>query len=98
MAKYLRGVERARKKRGTATGDDALFDRSLRGRHGVFDAVLLLLELHLGGGADLEHGDTTRQLREALLELLTVVVGVGVLDLVLDLLDAALDVGVFART
>ena len=61
-------------------------------RHGVLDAVLLLLELHLGGGADLEHGDAAGQLGEALLELLAVVVGVGVLDLGLDLVDAALDV------
>src|SRR3546814_17551453 len=46
----------------------------------------------------LEDGDTTGQLGEALLELLAVVVRVGVLDLVLDLLDAALDVGVVAGT
>ena len=62
----------------------------------VLDAVLLLLELDLGGGADLEDGDAAGQLGQALLELLAVVVGVGVLDLVLDLLDAALDVVVGA--
>src|SRR3546814_12749315 len=73
-----------------------LLDSRLGGAHGVLDAVLLLLELDLRGGADLEAGDTTGQLGEALLELLAVVVRVGVLDLVLDLLDAALDVGVVA--
>ena len=78
--------------RHAAAGDDALLDRSLGGGDGVLDAVLLLLELDLGGGADLEDGDATGQLGEALLELLAVVVGVGVVDLVLDLLDAALDV------
>src|SRR3546814_12642670 len=75
-----------------------LLDSRLGGAHGVLDAVLLLLELDLRGGADLEDGDTTGQLGEALLELLAVVVRVGVLDLVLDLLDAALDVGVVAGT
>ena len=82
--------------RDAAAGDDALFDRSLGGADGIFDAVLLLLELDLGGGADLEHGNATGQLGEALLELLAVVVGVGVLDLGLDLVDAAVDVGLVA--
>ena len=74
------------------TGDDTLFDGRLGGGHGVFDAVLLLLELHLGGRADLEHRDTTGELGQALLQLLLVVVGVGVLDLGLDLRDPAVDV------
>ena len=65
-------------------------------RHGVLDAVLLLLELHLGGGADLEDGHAAGQLGEALLELLAVVVRVGVVDLGLDLGDPALDVVVGA--
>jgi hypothetical protein len=60
--------------------------------------VLLLLELDLGGRADLEDGDAAGQLGEALLELLAVVVGVGVVDLGLDLADAALQVGVGAAT
>src|ERR671912_188109 len=51
---------RQRAHQGDATaGHDALFDRGLGGRHRVLDAVLLLLELDLGGSADLEHGDTT---------------------------------------
>ena len=72
---------------GDATaGDDALLDGGLGGADRVLDAVLLLLELDLGGRADLEHGDAAGQLGQALLELLAVVVGVGVVDLVLDLL------------
>ena len=67
----------------------------LEGRAGrlerVLDAVLLLLHLRLGRSADLDHRDAARQLREALLELLAVEVGVGVLDLGLQLLDPALD-------
>ena len=82
---------------GAATGDDTLFDGCTDRRHGVFDAVLLLLELHLGGGADLDQCHTAGQLRETLLELLTIPVGVGVLDLGLDLVDATVDVGVARR-
>jgi hypothetical protein len=54
--------------------------------------VLDLLELGLGGGADLDDRDAAGELREALLELLAVPVGVGLVDLGLDLVDPALDV------
>ena len=77
---------------GAATGDHALLDGRTRGRQRVLDAVLLLLELDLGGRADLDDGDAAGQLGQALLELLAVPVGVGVVDLALDLGDAALDV------
>ena len=53
--------------------------------------MLALLELHLGGGTDLDDGDAAGQLGQTLLELLAVVVGVGVLDLLADLGDAAGD-------
>src|SRR4029450_12061713 len=39
---------------------------------GVLDAVLALLELHLGGRTDPDDPDTAGQLREALLQLLAV--------------------------
>src|SRR5690606_475936 len=78
--------------RGAAAGDDALLDGRTGGREGVLDAVLLLLELDLGGRADLDDGDAAGELGEALLELLAIPVGVGVLDLALDLGDAALHV------
>ena len=80
------------------TGDHTLLDGRLGRGDGVLDAVLLLLELHLGGRADLDHGHAAGQLGQALLELLPVVVGVGVLDLGLDLVDPALDVGLVAGT
>ena len=73
--------------RDATTGDDALLDGRLGVAHGVLDAVLVLLELDLGGRADLDDGDAAGQLGEALLELLAVVVGVGVLDLGADLVD-----------
>ena len=69
------------------TGDDALLDGGLGVAHGVLDAVLALLELDLGGRAGLDDGDATGRLGEALLELLAVVVGVGLLDLRTDLVD-----------
>ena len=58
----------------------------------IVDAVLLLLDLDLGGTADADHRDAAGELGEALLQLLAVVVGGRLLDLRLDLRDAALDV------
>ena len=88
----LATAARAAEQGGAAAGDDALLDGRTGGRQGVLDAVLLLLELDLGGRADLDDGDAAGQLGQALLELLAVPVGVGVVDLPLDLGDAALDV------
>src|SRR5207302_5269815 len=62
------------------------------GREGVLDAVLLLLELDLRRGADLDDGDAAGELRETLLELLPVPVRVRPVDLLADLVDAGLDV------
>src|SRR6476659_647315 len=81
---------------GAATGDDALLDRGPRRGDGVLDAVLLLLELDLGVRADLDDADAAGELGETLLELLAVPVGVGALDLGLDLVDAAGDLALLA--
>src|SRR4030095_11993671 len=59
--------------------------------HRVLDARLLLFHLGLGGRTDLDDSYTANQLREALLQLLAVVVGGGVLDLSPNLLDASFD-------
>src|SRR5699024_11829710 len=75
------GVCTGLQQRDAATGDDALVHSGLGVAHGILDAVLALLELHLGGGAGLDDGHAAGQLREALLELLAAVVRVGVLDL-----------------
>src|SRR5437764_1150697 len=75
----------------TAARHDALLEGRAGGLERVLDAVLLLLHLGLGGGANLHDRDTAGQLREALLELLAIEVRVGVLDLGLDLVDATLD-------
>src|SRR3954466_9047037 len=80
------------------TGDDALLDGGLGVADGVLDAVLALLELDLGRGAGLDDGDATGQLGQALLQLLAVVVGVRLLDLGADLVDAAGDLLGVTRT
>ena len=74
-----------------AAGEDAFFDRGAAGVQGVLDAGLLLLHRDFGRGADVDLGHAAGELGEALLELLAVVVAGGGVDLVLDLLDAALD-------
>src|SRR5215217_3886636 len=77
--------------RDAAARHDALLEGRAGGLQRVLDAVLLLLHLRLGGRADLHDGHAAGELGEALLELLAVEVRVGVLDLGLDLVDAALD-------
>src|SRR4029453_2710670 len=74
-----------------ATGDDALFDGCSGSRDSVLDAVLLLLELHLCGGADLDHADATSELGYPLLQLLPIPVGVRAGDLCLALCHPSLD-------
>src|SRR5450432_2415889 len=94
----LHALERRERadERDAAPGDDALFDGRARGVQRVFHASLLLLHLGLGGRADLDDGDTAHELREALLQLLAIVVRGRVLDLRADLLDATLDVRLLA--
>src|SRR5438045_2515874 len=71
----------------------------LTGRmHRIIDAILALLHLDFGGAADADYRDAARELGETLLQLLTVVVRGGLLDLRLDLRDAGLDVGLLAGT
>ena len=74
---------------GSSAGDNALIDGCTSCAQGILDAVLLLLEFHLGGCTDLDDGHAASKLGKALLELLAVPVGVSVLDLSLDLGDPA---------
>ena len=76
----------------TAAGDDALFHGGLRRVQSILDAQLLLLHLHLGGSSNLDDSHAAGQLGQTLLQLLTVVIGVGVLDLSADLGHASVDV------
>ena len=86
----------AAEQRDAAARDDALFDCCTRGVERILDARLLLLHLRLGGRADLDDGNAADELREALLELLAIVVARGLLDLRADLLHASLDVRLLA--
>src|SRR5256885_1872428 len=79
--------------------------RPCRRRHGgpgrcrgVLDAVLLLLELALGGSPALDDRTPAGQFGEPLLELLAIPVGIGVVDLALELRDAPLHVVLGAGT
>src|SRR5205085_7115423 len=83
-------------KRDLTTRDHALFDTRTGCRERVLDAVLLLLELHLGGRADLDDGDAAGELGETLLELLLVEVAGGLFDLSFVLLDARHDLFLLA--
>src|SRR5215203_1277315 len=74
-----------------AAGDDALLRGRARRVDGVLDAHLLLLHLGLGRRADADDRDAARELRQALLQLLAVVVRGRLLDLVADGGDAPLD-------
>src|SRR5262249_44064051 len=56
-------------------------------------AGLLLFHLGLGSGTDPDDRDAPDHLRKPFLELLTIVVGRGLLDLRSNLLDASLDIG-----
>ena len=78
--------------RDAAAGRHAFLDRGAGGVERVVDAVLLFLHFDFGRAADADHRDAARELGETLLELLTVVVRGGLLDLRLDLGDAGLDV------
>ena len=81
-----------------AAGNDTLFDRSAGGVESIVDAILLLLHRSLGRSADLDERDTAGELGETLLELLAVVVGGSLLDLLLDELNAGLDISALAET
>ena len=78
--------------RHAAARHDAFLHRGAGGVERVLDAVLLLLDLDLGRAADADDRDAARELGETLLQLLSVVVRGGLLDLRLDLADAGLDV------
>src|SRR6266571_1758955 len=72
--------------RHPTTGDNALFDCRTGGIQGVLDAGLLLLHLRFGRGPDVDHSHTTDELRQTLLQFLTVIVRGRLFNLRADLL------------
>src|SRR4029434_7387087 len=84
---------------GYATArDNALFDAAAGRMKSSLNTRLLFLHLGFGRSTHVDHGDTARQLGEALLELLAVVVGGGFLDLTANLAYATLMVRLLAGT
>src|SRR5258707_3783762 len=86
---------------GTEQGDaaarhDAFLNRRTGCMHRVINAIPALPHLDFSCAADADHRDAARELGQALLQLLTVVVRGGFLDLRLDLVDPCLDVGLLA--
>src|SRR6202163_366320 len=79
-----------------AARHDALFNRRPGRMHRVINAVLALPHLDFGRAADADDRDAAGELGQTLLQLLTVVVRGGFVDLRLDLVDAGLDVGLLA--
>ena len=80
-----------------AARNDTLFNRSAGSVESVIDAILLLLHRGLGSSTDLDERDTAGELSEALLKLLAIVVGGSLLDLLLDELNAGLDISALAE-
>ena len=77
--------------RDAAARHDAFLQRRSRCVHRVVDAVFALLQLDFAGGSDLDHGDAARELCQAFFELFTIVVAGGLLDLLSNQVDPALD-------
>ena len=73
-----------------AAGRHAFLHRGAGGVERVVDAVLLFLDLDFGRAADADDRDAAGELGKPLLQLLTVVIRGGFLDLRLDLGDARL--------
>src|SRR6185437_10560664 len=81
-----------------AARNDAFLNRRTGGMHRVIDAILAFLDFGFSRAADADHRDAARELGQTLLQLLTVVVRGGFLDLRLDLGHAGFDVGLLAGT
>ncbi len=81
---------------GATAGDDALFGCRLGGVDRIFEAQLAILHFGFGGGTDFDHGHTTGQFGQALLELFLIVGRLGFVHLATDLLAAGLHVGFVA--
>ena len=77
---------------GDATArDDAFFNGRTGGREGIFDTVLLFLQLGFGCRADTDNRNAARKLGQTLLKFFLVVIAGALVDFDADLLDAALN-------
>src|SRR4029077_15647179 len=85
------------KQSDAAARKDAFFNSRAGRVHRVIDAILALLHLDLGCTTYADHRDAARELGEALLQFLLIVVRGGFLDLRFDLRNTRFDLGLFAR-
>jgi len=92
LLKHFTGAQKG----DAAARQDAFFDSRTGRVHRVIDAIFALLHLGLGRTTDPDHRDAARELCEALLQLLLIVVRGGLLDLRFDLRDSRFDVGLLA--
>ncbi len=67
--------------------DNTLFNSSPRCIQAIFNSSFLLLHFHFRGRSHIDHRNPSCQLRQPLLELLSIVIGSGLLDLGTDLFD-----------
>ena len=80
----------------TTAGHNAFFNRSTGSVQCIFDPRLLLLHLGFRRCADVNDGDAARELGQALLELLPVIIARRLLNLATDLINSTLDVALLA--
>ena len=74
-----------------ATSNNALFNSSTRCLQSVFNAALGFLQFGLGSSAHLQNGYAAGKLCQALLQLLAVEIGVGVIDFRANLSNASVN-------
>ena len=66
--------------RAATAGHNAFFNSGSGGIQGIFDPQFAVLELGFRRSSDLDHGHTAGEFGDALVELLAVVLGIGVLQ------------------
>lgn len=77
--------------RDTTSGDDTLIDGCLSSIECIFDAEFFLFHLYLARGTDLDDGDTSGELRDALSDFLLIIVRLHHGYLVLELFHTTSD-------
>src|SRR5207248_10057759 len=71
--------------------NDAFLNRGTRGVHGVFDASFLFLQLSFSCRANLDYRDPADEFRQTLLQLLAIVIGSRIFDLLANLFHAQVE-------
>ena len=83
---------------GTTTSNNSFLQGSLSCCTSIIDQSFSLFHLGFGGRTHVDLGNTTSEFGQALLQLFTVVVAVGLIDLASNLLNPTFDVGFLTAT